>query len=771
MRQRVTLLLLVLLAAGCPGGLKAKLCGGVGQPCCTELPACDEGGRCGATDTCVACGAAGQPCCAGETCEAGSTCTNDVCAQNVTCSSPCTLGAGRCSATGGLEECIAGGVCPAWRAIVTTCPTGTTCSATASAAECVEQCPTSCIPDALQCTVTGLKRCVLPGGASCPTLTPEADDTDRPQCVTGATVGTDLVWESPTPLHTPLLGVAGDLAGSFWVVDALGNIVHNALGAWEYEVRGTPGKRARAIASCGLGSRLYAVGEGGAVYKRGYGAWTEENVGASVTLEAVACDSNERALATGSDGRLYVRGTTGWQAFSTGATGAMHGLAYLFGSQRAFLVGNGGEIVRCTGLDQATPTCAAEASGTGANLLGAWGDSIVDQAFAVGAQGTLLVRASAGTWQPIATQTTAALRAVHGYYDGANSRTVVVAVGDDGAYVARPYTTAFLNTVAAEGLSGVMALNANHVFVASSSGTLWYTDQVSPLPSTPFQARGGRKPIDKTLRAVAGLGLGRLFAVGDDGARYRRDNLTWLQDGAGLAVTTALNGVDAVSAGEVYAVGEGGRVLVRRYGTWSDDAPGLTTKALSAVAHDAARLVAVGADGTWLEKVRAGGAWQAVAQTASAQALYAVAVQADVAGAAQEFVAVGADCTVLSKRAGAISLVPVPVCPAGTTLRAAAFTSAGELYVAGSGAVVLKRTASGFTREYLDASTLETVRALVPQGTGVWALLERGQLFRRSTAWAAYAPGVTAADLLGGHVDRDEGLFVVGGRGLVLRRP
>lgn len=764
--RRAASVLAVLLAA-CSGGLRTKLCGAVDQPCCTELPACDDGARCNAGGACEACGASGQGCCADNACGAGLTCTGAVCAEPLVCTTQCTLGTTRCSTSGGVDSCGADGTCPVWRAVVATCPTGTVCTG----GDCVEQCPTACVPDTLQCTVQGLQRCVQPTGQPCPSLMAAAD-SDPPSCMPGAPVGADLVWESPTPFRAPLAGIAGDLASSYWLLDGLGNIVHSGPAGWEYEVRGVPGKRALAIASCGLGSRLVAAGEGGTVYRRGYGGWTEENVGAAVRLEAVVCDSNQTALATGGDGRLYRTGTPGWSSYPTGSSGPFHGLGYDFSTQQAFLVGNGGAVARCTGLGLASPSCAADPSGSTADLAAAWGDPFNGQVFAVGANGTVLRRGTNSAWAALDTGgATEALGAVSGYLEPSTNTTVAVAAGAGGAYLARPFGLSFYkNVVAAETLSGVMAIDKANVFLTSREGTLWYTNQVSPLPTTPFTALGGQRPISATLTAATGLGLGKVFAVGEGGGRYRRVNGGWLPDTGGLAVAQALTGVAAVSAGEVYAVGLAGRLLVRRYGAWSDDAPGLTAADLQAVATDTQRAIAVGASGTWLEKARAG-LWQPVAQPATTRGLFALALNRDATGAAVEAIAVGEDCTVVSKVGATFSLVPVAQCPAGTTLRAAAFTAAGELYLGGTQGVILKRTASGFVREYLDAVTQETVRGLTAQGSSVWAMTERGGLFRRTTAWAAFLPELTTADLLAGWNDKDEGLFVVGGQGLVWRKP
>lgn len=793
--MRASFLLFPLALAACGGGLSSQLCGDPGQPCC-EASTCKAGATCNASNQCEACGATGQSCCpgdapcasgnrcdgsnvclpcgaksqaccAGDACEQGLTCSAGTCGEMVTCMTNCTLGATRC-ASGGIEHCVTGGVCPEWRVLVAACPGGTSCMTSASGAECVEACPGACTVDALLCTVEGFKRCTSMGGG-CPSLVTEPDDPDRPQCVTGGVVGADIVWESPTPLGVPLAAIAGDLVGSYWVLDALGNVVHNALGSWEYEVRPTAGKRALALTSCNLGSRLVAVGEGGTVYRRGFGTWTEENVGdASVTLTAVACDSSQRVYATGSNGKLYIRDGT-WRTVNTGAAGRMNGLTLSFAQQRVYLVGAGGAVINCN-LASMPVTCAAETSNTTNDLFAAWADTFSNTVFAVGAGGTFLMRGA--SWTALdSVGTTQTLRAVHGWYDSANSRVNVVTVGDQGVYLAIPVLSVFKNVVAAEDLTGVMVIDKDNVFVTSRAGKIWYANTISPLPAIGFTARGGAKPVSKSLRGVAGIGPGRLLAVGDDGTRVKRESGAWLPDGVGAQTTQVLYGIAARGPGEAYAVGGAGTVLVRRYGTWSDDAAGVTAKTLRAVTLDSERVVAVGDDGEWLEKTAAS-AWTRVTSMTSAR-LDAVAMRVDAQGKALETVAVGADCTVLSRTGtGAVTVVPVTACPAGTELLAARFSPSGELTIAGTGAVVLKRTTSGFQREYLDSTTLENVKALVFQGTTAWALLEQGKLFRKAGAsWARFASDVAVADLNAAYSDTAEGLFIVGSSGLVWRKP
>jgi len=127
---------------------------------------------------------------------------------------------------------------------------------------------------------------------------------------------------------------------------------------------------------------------------------------------------------------------------------------------------------------------------------------------------------------------------------------------------------------------------------------------------------------------------------------------------------------------------------------------------------------------------------------------------------------------VLSLEGGAVSALPVAGCPAGTLLTAVAFTPSGELYVGGEGGVLFHQTTTGFQREYLGAGTLETVNGLAVQGSTVWALCTAGELYRRTGAtWTQVAVDVTTDSLNAGLDDTQDGLFVVGARGLIWRRP
>jgi hypothetical protein len=756
-------LLLLLSVAGC-GGLTTRLCGAPGQPCCTGA-VCNEGALCSTAQLCEACGGEGQPCCAESACTGALACVSGACVQQVTCAVQCTLGASRC-ANGGVETCRPAGVCPGWQQTVLACPPGADCVATGDTADCVERCPGACAPNTLVCTTQGLSACVESG--ACPTLLSQVDDLDAPQCLTGAVVDAEFAWESPTPLGTDLVDLAGELTSSYWVLDYQGNIVHYAQGAWAYEVRPTAGKHVTALASCGLGSRLYAVGENGTVLRRAAAEWTEENVGSNTWLNDVVCDSS-RAYAAGSDGKLYVRDGSSWTGYPTGVSAPFSGLALMFSQQEVYLSGAAGLVVRCD-LSALPPTCAPENTGTAASLHAIWGDTASNTVFAVGENGTLVQRGA--TWSVIPLPgVTEALSGVTGFFDSTNNQTYSVIVSSLGRVIVRRNAALqSMSVLPGSWLTAAWVPNAGTVVAAGSHGGLWYRPGVES--QTPFVARGGEKPVSKTLYAVATAGQGRLFAVGEAGTRMRRQNGAWLVDELGVTTTKRLTGVAVRNAGEVYAVGDEGTVLARRWGTWGADAVGLTTENLKGVAVDATRAWVLGTT-QLLEKDLALGTWRSIPFPAGTPTLEGLALKKDAQGRGVELAFPATQCHVVlyDPNAGQWSSVTGPPnCVTTEDFLSVAYLSSGDLVAASQTRSFYRRNGSSFVPEYVPGQDPARIHALVADGSSMWAAGEFGALHRRvTTTWAEVQPGLTASTFYGAVKD-DEGVFFVGDDGMVLRR-
>ncbi len=749
---------LVVLSLSC-GGLSTQLCGAPGQPCCAAS-SCNADAVCGAGDLCETCGREGERCCT-TGCGDALTCMGTTCGRALTCGTSCTLGEQRC-ANNGIETCTASGVCPAWTVSLSACPTGSPCTPSGATADCVETCPGACTIDARLCTNEGLRVCVASG--TCPTLAPETDNTDAPACLTGGVVTAELSWESPTPFGQTIVDIAGELRSSYWLLDDLGNIVRYAVGPWEYELRPTPGKRMKHLASCGLGSILYAAGEGGTVFRRSGGAWTEENVGSTTLLRDVACDST-RAYAVGADGRVYVRSGGSWSSTATGATTQLNAIASLFSAQRLLMVGNGGVAVKC---EAATlpPTCVTESTGTTNDLVALTADTFTGTAWAVGTNGTLLERSLAWSTIDLPNVTTNLVGVTH-LYQSSLDATAITVIGENGTLVVRRGTgLRSIDQVPDENLTAAWTPDEDTLLVAGQGGALWYRNGLFSI--APFTARGGRKPIAADLYAVTSIGNGRLFAVGANGARVRRQNGAWSVDALGATTSAKLRAIAARSANELYAVGEQGTVLVRRYGAWVRDAEGLTTETLWAVVTDTKRAWALGQTKLF-EKTFATGAWRAIPLPQGAGPL-SLALKKNAAGEAAELVVAGTSCATWSVGLTDDRFTSGPSCNSRYELSAAAFAANGDLYVASTEGTIFRRTGSTMTFESVAGLRVDPFWALVPDGSTMWAAGTGGALFRRTAgSWSDAAPDVTDATFFGGVKDED-GLFLVGPGGVVLRR-
>jgi hypothetical protein len=767
---------LVAATLSCISGGPNKLCGAVGQPCCASA-ACDEGARCGGDSLCAPCGALDQLCCADDTCTTGLTCTGRLCAASLVCPTQCTLGVSRCSGQGGIETCVANGVCPEWRTIVATCPANTSCVAGATQVDCVEKCAGACTVSALSCTAAGLQECVQGPADVCPVLKLKEENSPFPLCVAGATAEPDFGWESPTPFGAAVAGLAGTGPDELYVLDRAGNIIHNLRGTWTYEVRPTPGKELNAVATCDLPSYAFAAGKSGAVFMRRGGRWAEEDVGQNVELRDIACDSLLNAVAVGASGRLFVRRSGVWSAVESSLTGPFNAVALNESLGKAWAVGPGGQVVRCDGVTSATPTCARELVGITTELFDVTADEGTGRVFAVGAQTTVVSRGSLGTWANfpgLGTLPRVDLRAIVTTTDQPGGQPELMVAGDQGLRFTLSGSGPVVLPPPAPTVSfaSLVSLPMGRWFAGDPFGALWYG------VSFDDNARllGGGKPISESLADVTSAGLGRLFAVGQAGGRYRRENATWSPDNGGLTITGRLTAVTAVSANEVYAVGARGSVYVRRSGLWSIDTMGQTMAQLQDIAFDAQRLYAVGDNGAWLEKERTGSTgWQVVNHGVTTRSLNKLALRLGAAGVADEVIAVGADCEMVSKVGGTFKRVSTsPQCNSAEDLTAALFTPAGALVVGGNDGLVLQRLngTETFTREQFTVGPdIKVITELVYANDAVWAVLLDDGLYQRvGSTWRQYQPNISSLGMNSLTFDARDGLFAVGDSGLVIRR-
>jgi hypothetical protein len=299
---------------------------------------------------------------------------------------------------------------------------------------------------------------------------------------------------------------------------------------------------------------------------------------------------------------------------------------------------------------------------------------------------------------------------------------------------------------------------------------MWYRPGLES--STPFVPRGGSTSGVASLLAVASAGQGRLFAVGEQGVRRRRENGAWLVDELGVSTTVRLNGVAVRNAGEVYAVGDEGTVLVRRWGTWGVDAAGLTTESLLAVAVDATRAWALG-NTQLFEKDLALGTWRSIPFPGGTQPLSSMAMRKDATGRAVELAFAAPYCRVESydPNSGQWSSTTGPTnCVSTADFYSVGFLASGDLIAATGTRSFYRRTGTTFTLETSAGVDPVRVLALVADGTSMWAAGESGSILRRTTtSWTVAVPSV-ALETFFGAVKDEEGVFFVGTGGAVLRR-
>ena len=148
----------------------------------------------------------------------------------------------------------------------------------------------------------------------------------------------------------------------------------------------------------------------------------------------------------------------------------------------------------------------------------------------------------------------------------------------------------------------------------------------------------------------------------------------------------------------------------------------------------------------------------------------ALALRKDINGKAAELIVAGDNRTTRSVSLTDDSFTPGPACGARFDITAAAFHSSGDLIVATDSGTIHRRTGATFTLENVPITSLDPINGLIPDGSSMWAVGEGGHFMRRvATSWMDAAPDVTDGSITAGVTD-DEGLFVVGTAGIVLRR-
>ncbi|MBX7114957.1 MAG: hypothetical protein K1X64_11575 [Myxococcaceae bacterium] len=716
------------------------------------------------------CGEENDLCCEGATCASELQCRSGVCLPKLVCETDCTSGQQRCTATGGIELCIQPpDACPTWQSVVAQCPGTQRCRPLAdnTQAECADACPSGCALESIVCTSGGPQVCQTDPVSGCPVFVTLQENPDAPLCVKGA-CSDEVCWENPVPTGATWVSAAGWATDQFMAVDALGNLLRNTSGAWSYAVQNGA---IAAVAVCDVPGRYVAVGRQGALYAGSNFTWTKNAAPLpDAAFNGAACTSNLVAIAVGRSGVVAVRNTLGnWLNVASGTSANLLAVSARLDNAEAWAVGLNGNIVRCTDLDNVNGNinCLPEMSGTTADLYSVWADPADARVFAVGAGGLVLERTPTG-WVQVAQGTTfQTLYQVTGVMQG-----LVMAVGGDGTVL-----------TLSEG-----EWHPQRVFPPTRWSAAFFGTHHEPvllgddgyvavgLAPAPWKQMGGRSVTYESLKGVHGTSTSDVYAVGTNGLLLHRAGDVWRPEAVGRYNHT-FKAVRAVSANEVYAVGSNddlmapqGIVTARRAGRWATEALQIALQPLNGVTDDGVNVVAVGIEGTWLEKpLGAGGdAWAKVAHQQGAVPLNAVAARPMGATGSSEVVAVGDHCTVLRKVGGVFSKEVVPGCDGN--LSAVWVGSDGDTFVGGTEGQVFHRTGQGWEREF-PGCFIESVTALAGASSTVFATCENNELYQRSNgSWRTVAAQLSAQPLYGVWLSPQGELFVVGGGGTILRR-
>jgi hypothetical protein len=127
--------------------------------------------------------------------------------------------------------------------------------------------------------------------------------------------------------------------------------------------------------------------------------------------------------------------------------------------------------------------------------------------------------------------------------------------GDSHVHYYDGMTWDLVNTGPAK-LYGVFALDVNNVWAVGGSGTIFYWEDGTDLPTFDVLPAG----TWEDLRGVTALAPDNAWAVGDNGTILHWDGSVWASQAS--VVTADLNGVTSTAGDHAWAVGEGGTILM-----------------------------------------------------------------------------------------------------------------------------------------------------------------------------------------------------------------
>ena len=291
--------------------------------------------------------------------------------------------------------------------------------------------------------------------------------------------------------------------------------------------------------------------------------------------------------------------------------------------------------------------------------------------------------------------------------------------------------------------------------------------------------REGMGVTTDSLFGLAGTGTGQtleLYAVGDNGRIVHRAGGTWTVEADNL-VSSQLNSVwvgEGTAAGEVFAVGNSGTVLHKQGTAWAIEKPP-TTAQLTAAWGYGPDLYVVGAAGTILH--RKGGNWQPEGVGLTGELL--AALWGTVHGGQITLYAAGNFGTLLRLDNGAWQALSSRV--TANPLGGVWARNPGEVYAAGSGGLILRRSgtaaqgtwatvASGVTTAALNAVTGWSASATTGEAE-VWAVGTTGAIVHKTgTTWSVDGGFLTTQELTGVWAGGQDSAYVIGRGGRIYHK-
>jgi len=388
-----------------------------------------------------------------------------------------------------------------------------------------------------------------------------------------------------TQTYATLAGVACPLASVCFAAGAGGAIesTSNSGASWAAQTSNTT-QDLNAVA-CLSTTTCYAVGAGGTILAASNGSsWSAQASGTAQNLFGVACPGGTTCVAVGAAGTIVATtdGST-WTARTSNTTAQLNAVGCVRFTTTCYAVGSGSTFTKTADLTAWTAGSILQTSFS-FNAISCAAASTCE---AVGQIGFVFGTTDGSTWNSQPSGTTQAFSGV-----ACPSTVACFVVGASGTILATANagTNWSGETAAYAGQINAIACPSTSVCYAAG-GVIGGTTDGGATWSILTSARGEvlrgiSCPATATCSAVGSGGL--ILATTDGGASWSSQT----------PVTTALSGIACPAAALCYAVGAGGRIETNAGGSWHDDNSPTTNPLTSIACPGPSTCFAVGGAGT-----------------------------------------------------------------------------------------------------------------------------------------------------------------------------